>query len=54
MVDKVLYRNAGETKQYTPITASAGAGDAGKIDQKLGMAKSATELVTDDYDYVVL
>lgn len=31
MVDKVLFRNAGETKQYTPITASAGAGDAGKI-----------------------
>ena len=28
--------------------------NAGKIDQKLGMAKSATELVTDDYDYVVL
>ncbi len=31
MVDKVLYRNAGETKQYTPVIASAGAGDAGKI-----------------------
>lgn len=29
-------------------------GNAGKIDQKLGMAKSTTELVTDDYDYVVL
>lgn len=27
---------------------------AGSIDQKLGKAKSATELVTDDYDYVVL
>lgn len=26
----------------------------GSIDQKLGIAKSATELVTDDYDYVVL
>jgi len=27
---------------------------AGTIDQKLGYAKSATELDTDDYDYVVL
>jgi len=27
---------------------------AGSIDQKLGKAKSANELVTDDYDYVVL
>ena len=26
----------------------------GTIDQKLGLAKSATELLTDDYDYVVL
>ncbi len=34
--------------------AAADAGNTGKIDQKLGMAKSATELVTDDYDYVVL
>lgn len=31
MVDKILHRSAGETKQYTPITASVGAGDAGKI-----------------------
>lgn len=30
------------------------AGNAGYIDQKLGIAKSATELLTDDYDYVVL
>lgn len=29
-------------------------GNAGYIDQKLGIAKSATELLTDDYDYVVL
>lgn len=27
---------------------------AGSIDQKLGLATSATELATDDYDYVVL
>ena len=31
MVDKVLMRQAGETKQYTPVVASSGAGDAGKI-----------------------
>lgn len=28
--------------------------NAGLIDQKLGRAKSATELVTDDFDYVIL
>lgn len=28
--------------------------ETGKIDQKLGIAKSATELVTDDFDYVIL
>lgn len=31
MVDKVLFRQAGETRQYTPVVASAGASDAGKI-----------------------
>lgn len=31
MVDKVLQRIAGKTQQYTPLTTSAGAGDAGKI-----------------------
>lgn len=31
MVDKVLRRVAGRTVQYTPVTASAGAADAGKI-----------------------
>ncbi|HEY3434245.1 MAG TPA: hypothetical protein VGK41_01195 [Solirubrobacterales bacterium] len=31
MVDKVLMRDAGVTKQYTPVVASAGAADAGKI-----------------------
>ena len=36
-----------------PLDATDAA-NAGKIDQKLGMAKSATELTTDDYDYVVL
>lgn len=37
----------------TPLDATDTA-QAGKIDQKLGKARSATELVTDDYDYVVL
>lgn len=37
----------------TPLDATDAA-QAGKIDQKLGKARSATELVTDDYDYVVL
>lgn len=37
----------------TPLDATDTA-QAGKIDQKLGRARSATELVTDDYDYVVL
>lgn len=32
----------------------ASAAPTGTIDQKLGLAKSATELVTDDFDYVVL
>lgn len=31
MVDKVLRRVNGKTQQYTPLTASAGAADAGKI-----------------------
>lgn len=31
MVDKLLQRVNGVTKQYTPITSSAGSGDAGKI-----------------------
>lgn len=31
MVDKVLRRVNGQNQQYTPITASAGAADAGKI-----------------------
>lgn len=31
MVDKILQRVAGENRQYTPVTASAGAADAGKI-----------------------
>lgn len=31
MVDKVLRRVAGQTVQYTPVTTSAGAADAGKI-----------------------
>lgn len=31
MVDKVLQRIDGKTKQYTPVTVSAGAADAGKI-----------------------
>ena len=31
MVDKLLQRTAGQNRQYTPITASAGAADAGKI-----------------------
>lgn len=38
----------------TPALDASDDGNAGAIDQKLGMAKSATELVTDDYDYVVL
>lgn len=37
----------------SPLDATD-AGNAGYIDQKLGVAKSATELMTDDYDYVVL
>lgn len=37
----------------TPLDATDTA-QAGKIDQRLGRARSATELVTDDYDYVVL
>ena len=37
----------------TPLDA-ADPGNAGYIDQKLGIAKSATELLTDDYDYIVL
>lgn len=37
----------------TPLDATDTANN-GKIDQKLGVAKSATELLTDDYDYVVL
>lgn len=37
----------------TPLDATDTA-NSGKIDQKLGVAKSATELLTDDYDYVVL
>ena len=37
----------------TPLDA-ADAGNAGYIDQKLGLATSATELATDDFDYVVL
>ncbi|MCD5994138.1 hypothetical protein KDX38_11085 [Pseudomonas sp. CDFA 602] len=31
MVDKVLRRVNGQTQQYTPVVASAGAADAGKI-----------------------
>lgn len=37
----------------TPLDAEDD-GNAGYIDQKLGIAKSGTELSTDDYDYVVL
>lgn len=37
----------------TPLDASDDA-NINKIDQKLGKAASATELETDDYDYVVL
>lgn len=37
----------------TPLDAED-AGNVGYIDQKLGIAKSATELATDDYDYIVL
>lgn len=37
----------------TPALDAATAA-AGLIDQKLGKAKSATELLTDDFDYVVL
>lgn len=37
----------------TPLDATDNA-QAGKIDQRLGKARSATELVTEDYDYVVL
>lgn len=36
----------------SPLNAASA--PAGSIDQKLGIAKSATELVTDDFDYVVL
>ena len=38
----------------TPALDATDDSNEGFIDQKLGMAKSATELVTDDYDYVVL
>lgn len=31
MVDKLLHRQAGKTKQYRPIQMSAGAADAGKV-----------------------
>lgn len=37
----------------TPLDG-ADAGTAGFVDQKLGTAVSATELLTDDFDYVVL
>lgn len=37
----------------TPLDATD-VGNANKVCQKLGVAKSATELVTDDYGYVVL
>lgn len=37
----------------TPLDAADDA-NTGKIDQRLGIAKSDTELLTDDYDYVVL
>ena len=37
----------------TPLDATDD-NNEGFIDQKLGVAKSATELMTDDYDYVVL
>lgn len=37
----------------TPLDATD-AGNVGFIDQKLGIARSATELMTDDFDYVIL
>lgn len=37
----------------TPLDGTD-ASNAGKIDQRLGVARSATELLTDDFDYVVL
>lgn len=37
----------------TPLDA-ADVANVGKVDQKLGLALSATELSTDDYDYVIL
>lgn len=45
----------GETGQVTatPLDA-ADVANVGKVDQKLGLALSATELSTDDYDYVIL
>lgn len=56
MVDKVLRRVNGVTQQYTPVQASAGAADAGKIpalgaDGKLdsSMYNAGTGLITTPY-----
>lgn len=52
-VGTVYYLGIAGAVIAAPLDATV-AGNAGYIDQKLGMATSATELATDDYDYVVL